>query len=316
MPHTRGLADSLFVPFAHHFIANPDKTDGTWALRLMGSHNHSNHFVHYNPDSPETVPSFSKIKQHVVSFHSKNLPHLYENVYYIPTMVDHPLFDLFVVTFPPLPQPQCLWLLQMTTSKSHKGSQTGYVMVQEIIDQISQQGELVQPPPAKKPDLKGKGKAEEPLLVEINYVLVHPTGQEEHNWVLPEGWDEPNVYLLELPLDHDIDSVTTRAGVMEKGNKGVNVWSRESRSRRYRAGSSAIQEGDKIPSADFKVGGKKMRKFTHKILPYNVWWEGVGSCDRLVTHLILKKSCIPNHLYNFHVCSKIISEIYSMLYHQ
>ncbi|EDR06761.1 uncharacterized protein LACBIDRAFT_328488 [Laccaria bicolor S238N-H82] len=46
-----------------------------------------------------------------------------------------------------------------------------------------------------------------------------------------------------------------------------------------RAGSSAVQEGDKIPSADFKVGGKKMRKFTHKILPYNVWCILIGRVE-------------------------------------
>jgi len=34
--------------------------------------------------------------------------------------------------------------------------------------------------------------------------------------------------------------------------------------------------GDKIPSADFKVRGKKMRKFMHKILPYNVWCILIG----------------------------------------
>ena len=30
------------------------------------------------------------------------------------------------------------------------------------------------------------------------------------------------------------------------------------------------RKGDKIPSADFKVGGKKKRKIMHNILPYNV----------------------------------------------
>jgi len=211
MPQTRGLADSLFEPFAHHFIANPDKTDEAWALRLMSSHDDSNSFVLYDPESSETIPGFRKIKRQLVSFHSKDFPHLYENVYYTPTMVNHPLFDSFVVSFPPFPQHQCLWLLQMTTSKSHsKGSQMGYAVVQEIIDQINQQREIVQPPPAKKPNLKGKGNVEEPLPVEVNYVLVRPAGQEEHKWVLPEGWDEPNVYLLELPLEH-IESATTRA---------------------------------------------------------------------------------------------------------
>jgi len=36
------------------------------------------------------------------------------------------------------------------------------------------------------------------------------------------------------------------------------------------------READKMQSADFKVGGKKMRKFTHKILLYNVWCILIG----------------------------------------
>ncbi|KAF8310246.1 hypothetical protein F5887DRAFT_581389 [Amanita rubescens] len=55
------------------------------------------------------------------------------------------------------------------------------------------------------PCLKGEGKAEEPLSVEVNYVLVRPAGEREHKWVLPEGWEQRrNVYLLELPLDDEV----------------------------------------------------------------------------------------------------------------
>ena len=41
------------------------------------------------------------------------------------------------------------------------------------------------------------------------------------------------------------------------------------------------RRGDKIPSVDFEVGGKKKRKFTRKILPYNVWCILIGK-GRLV----------------------------------
>ncbi|KAF8338415.1 hypothetical protein F5887DRAFT_920209 [Amanita rubescens] len=123
----------------------------------------------------------------------------YDNVYYT---LNHPLFDSFVVDFPPPSQAQRLWLLQ-TTSNLHKGLQQGYPVVQEIIKQIQQQREPVQLPPAKKPDLKGKGKAKEPL-----YVLVRPAGQKEHKWVFPEGREhQSNVYLLELPLEHEVQNV-------------------------------------------------------------------------------------------------------------
>ncbi|KAF8335167.1 hypothetical protein F5887DRAFT_921302 [Amanita rubescens] len=128
----------------------------------------------------------------------------YDNVYYT---LNHPLFDSFVVDFPPPSQAQRLWLLQ-TTSNLHKGLQQGYPVVQEIIKQIQQQREPVQLPPSKKPDLKGKGKAKEPLSVEVNYVLVRPAGQKEHKWILPEGREhQSNVYLLELPLEHEVQNV-------------------------------------------------------------------------------------------------------------
>ena len=215
LPQTRGLAGTLFEPFAHRLLANTDQTNGTWALKLMSSRDNSNTFVLHGSESSETVAGFPKIKRRLVSFHSKDLPPLYENAYYIPGIINHPLFDSFVVSFPPLPQPQRLWLLQMTTSKLHRGSQMGYAVVQEIIDQITQQ----RPTLPAKADKKGKRKAEEPLSVEVNYVLVRPTGEEEHKWVLPEGWEEASVYLLELPLEHDIDLPNTRAMQSQKKTK-------------------------------------------------------------------------------------------------
>jgi len=36
------------------------------------------------------------------------------------------------------------------------------------------------------------------------------------------------------------------------------------------------READKMQSADFKVGGKKMRKFMCKILLYNIWCILIG----------------------------------------
>ncbi|KAF8343388.1 hypothetical protein F5887DRAFT_973643 [Amanita rubescens] len=93
----------------------------------------------------------------------------------------------------------------MTTSGSNKGSQKGYLVAQDIIKQFRQHLGSGQPSQAKNPDLKGEGKAEEPLSVEVNYVLVRPAGEREHKWVLPEGWEQRrNVYLLELPLDDEV----------------------------------------------------------------------------------------------------------------
>ncbi|KAF8345309.1 hypothetical protein F5887DRAFT_1061853 [Amanita rubescens] len=198
MPQTRGLAGSMFEPYAHRCIADPDETDGTWALRLMSSGNDPNSFVLNDPESSETVPGFPKTKRQLLSFQLGDLL-AFDDKYYIPTIINHPLFDSFA---------QHLWLLQMTTSSSHKGSPKGYLVAEDIIGQIQRQREPGQPSQAEKPDLKGKGKAVEPLSVEVNYVLVRPAGEKEHKWSLPKGWDqERNVYLLELPLDHDINKV-------------------------------------------------------------------------------------------------------------
>ena len=207
MPQTRSLAGSMFKPFAHRCIANPDETGGTWTLRLMSNGEDSNTFVLRDPSEPsETVPGFPRIKRELLSFQPKDLVHLYDNVYYTPTTSNH-LFDSFVIGFSTPPEAQRLWLLQMTvtTSDSHKGSQKGYLVVQDIIEQIRwQQREHGQPSQTKKPGLKGKGKAEELLSVEVNYVLVCPAGERERKWDFPEGWEQQrNVYLLELSLDYD-----------------------------------------------------------------------------------------------------------------
>ena len=131
MPQTRGLADSIFEPFAHRFIANPGETGGTWALRLMSSSEDSNSFVLRDPESPETVPGFPRIKRELLSCQFKDLGHLYDNVYYT---LNHPPFDSFIIGFSTPPEAQRLWLLQMTTSGLHKGSQKGYLVAQNITE--------------------------------------------------------------------------------------------------------------------------------------------------------------------------------------
>lgn len=209
LPETRGLVGSLFEPFAHRILVNADETDGTWGLKMMHSRDDSNVFTLLDPESSETISGFPKIKRKLVSFRSKDLPPLYENVYYIPTLTNHPLFDAFLLSFSPSGLTQRLWLLQMTTSKLHRGSHMGYAVINEIIAQINQQHE-----PRLSAKGEGKRRADEPSPVEVDFVLVRPTGEEEHRWVLPEGLDQledVNVYVLELPLEHAIDSPTTRS---------------------------------------------------------------------------------------------------------
>jgi hypothetical protein len=99
MPQTRRLAGLMFEPFAHRCIANPGETGGTWALRLMSSSEDSNSFVLRDPESSETVPGFLRIKRELLSFQPKDMGHLYDNVYYTPTIINHPLFDSFIIGF-------------------------------------------------------------------------------------------------------------------------------------------------------------------------------------------------------------------------
>jgi hypothetical protein len=245
MPQTRGLAGSLFEPFAHHRIANPDEIDGTWALRLMSSSDDSNTFTLDDSESSDMVPGFPKIKRRLASFHSRDSPlvHVHEDVYYTPTIINHPLFDSFVIDLSPLPHAQHLWLLQMTTSDLHKGSQKGCLVMQEIVEQIQQQCGSAQP---VAPDLKGKGKAEGPL-VEVNYVLVRPTGQKEHKWILPEGLEQglnhqPNVYLLELPLDQELE-------IDEVQKSGKKRKASTSATRSKRASTSTTTRSKRLPKA-------------------------------------------------------------------
>ncbi|KAF8346669.1 hypothetical protein F5887DRAFT_1281776 [Amanita rubescens] len=157
IPQTRGLADSIFKPFAHRCIANPGETGGTWALRPMSSSEDSNSFVLRDPESSETVPGFPRIKRELLSFQPKDLGHLYDNAYYTPTIINHLLFDSFIIGFSTPPEAQHLWLLQMT-STLHKGLQKGYLVAQDIIERIQQQRGPGQPSQEKKPDPKGKGQ--------------------------------------------------------------------------------------------------------------------------------------------------------------
>ena len=145
MPQMRGLAGLVF---AHCCIANPGETGGTWALRLVSSSKGSNSFVLHDLESSEMAPSFLQIKQELLSFQPKDLGHLYDNVYYTLTIIKHPLFNSFIIGF-------------STPRGSTSGLQKGYLVAQDIIEQIQQQCGPGQPSQEKKPDLKGKGKGED-----------------------------------------------------------------------------------------------------------------------------------------------------------
>lgn len=267
MAETRGLVGSLFEPFAHRILVNADETDGTWGLKMMHSRDDSNVFTLLDPESSETISGFPKIKRKLVSFRSKDLPPLYENVYYIPTLTNHPLFDAFLLSFSPSGLTQRLWLLQMTTSKLHRGSHMGYAVINEIIAQINQQHE-----PRLSAKGEGKRRADEPSPVEVDFVLVRPTGEEEHRWVLPEGLDQledVNVYVLELPLEHAIDSPTTRSMQSSKKAK-LSTPGRRTKASTSGRKTKASTSGQQTMASTFLVLFVKIDEWSHFTGKYSV----------------------------------------------
>lgn len=88
----------MFEPCAHLCIANPDEIDGIWALKLMSGDKGSNSFVLCDSELPETVLGFLRIRRQLLSFQPEALL-LYDDAYYMPTIINHPLFDSFVIGF-------------------------------------------------------------------------------------------------------------------------------------------------------------------------------------------------------------------------
>lgn len=221
IPETGGLAGRLFEPLVHRGIIAPGtRSRGSWALKPMEFNDSttSPSFVVPDPESPETVDGFSKIKRVRVLFHPQRLSNDLASqncntAYYIPNTPNHPLFDSFVVNLDFNAGSGELWLLQMTTSDVHKGSAKGYLVVRQIIRRIQEIliVQMRQDPDDAQP---AKKQRKEPPVVKVHYVLVRSTGQlvqEEptlSKWVLPNGWHintqqvdhRGDGYLLEFPL--------------------------------------------------------------------------------------------------------------------
>ena len=185
----KGLAGSLFEPLVHQNI-----TEGTgkWLFcKMLGSEvSESIKFV-YDPSAEETC-GFPNFQQKQVKFHKKcGFPKwLANDQYYVPSESSFTLIDSFLVDLDFATRSAHLWVLQMTTSGKHGGSEKGCVEICKIIGSISELLEKHnsdQPPLGKK--LKGPGGKP---LIQVHYVLVYPDSQVQQDleWQLPKGWNE------------------------------------------------------------------------------------------------------------------------------
>ncbi|KAI9510458.1 hypothetical protein F5148DRAFT_1147558 [Russula earlei] len=152
-----------------------------------------------------------------------------------PCAPNFPLIDAFIVSHDDNPNTMHLWVLQMTTSKKHRGSRKGYAKIGEIIDTLCLQvnetnadrqatlrvtdkpssGSPGSSPQRKKRKLNvaASSSAKELATVEVHYVLVcpqDPDSDEMTEWRLPKGWNDTsggNGYLLEIPLEYMINAL-------------------------------------------------------------------------------------------------------------
>jgi hypothetical protein len=206
---TRDLAGRFLEPFAHRKIANA--TDGFWPLTNMKSN--AADPPHFTLDQDSSVydnVQFIKVKRKFVKLQSiANLPTCVKhNSYYVPTDPNFPLFDAFTIELDYVTKFAVLWVVQMTTSRKHRGSALGYRKIHNIITILKD--ELRESPPLKKSKTAG-GQATSTPSVQVRYLLVVPKDESQSQnlqWQFPQGWSQNrkrndhngNVYRLEVPL--------------------------------------------------------------------------------------------------------------------
>ncbi|KAI9508496.1 hypothetical protein F5148DRAFT_1375811 [Russula earlei] len=228
IPQGATFASWLFEAYAHRAIV-----DGVNGLRLRRIAFHPPKVVFEPAESSQSSspPPWLVVEQEEFSV----LPNASPNMYYGPSAPNFPLIDAFIVTHDDDQITTHLWLLQITTSKKHRGSRKGYEKIRKIIDtlRLSQPKDTnvdcqVTPrltatrPSSGSPDSSPQSKrqkmdaalssakkdSDSENNVKVHFVLVcpqNPPGSEKkYEWVLPEGWkddDGGDGYLLEIPLE-------------------------------------------------------------------------------------------------------------------
>ncbi len=202
IPQAGGLMGYFFEPFIHRLLS--EETDGRWPLFSMSDDKtNSPRFVIDRSVTPNI--QFPKINRRVVSFDSiADLTGDLKNIYYIPMASDFPLLDAFIIEIDNSRRTAILWVIQITTSRSHGGSALGYQKIRGIIASLKERLGKQPPTKKKKPDT-GKSVP----TVEVRYLLVVPTGKSGNfEWRFPKGWNDNcvrndhrgKVYSLEVSL--------------------------------------------------------------------------------------------------------------------
>ena len=209
IPGARGLAGRLLEPLAHRSIART--TGGFWPLTNMKSNDTDPPRFILERDSPvaDNV-QFIKMERKIVKLQAiANLStcRLESNSYYVPSDPNFPLFDAFIIEFDRVTESAILWILQITTSRRHRGSALGYRKIREIIAILKNQLQKV--PSAKKRKTTHDQATPTPL-VQVRYLLVVPEDKSESlnfQWQFPKGWGQNRkrnnhgeVYCLSVPL--------------------------------------------------------------------------------------------------------------------
>ena len=130
------------------------------------------------------VLSESSVKRKAVKFSSLDSVLLENNTYYIPVDPSFPLFDAFTVEVDPPTKSADLWVLQMTTSPLHGGSERGYRAIRRIVADLKAM--LKQEAPKKKSKKGTPGQS----VSHVHYILVVPKGDRDKQWAFPIGWNE------------------------------------------------------------------------------------------------------------------------------
>ena len=134
---------------------------------------------------------YGRAKREVIRFNSiaELSADLDDSKYYIPNSSIFPLLDAFTVDLHPWKR-AILWVIQITTSRSHGGSALGYRKVCSIVASLK---ELLGKRPVKK---MGDVQAYADPWATVRYLLVVSKGDSKHlEWRFPKGWNE-NVLIV------------------------------------------------------------------------------------------------------------------------
>ena len=204
-PEGGAMAGYLLEPLAHRYIA--EATFDFPLFKMTSNGADPPHFTTVQDPLILNDQKFIKVKRNIVRLSSiTNLSSCLEDEsYYITHDPNFPLFDAFTIELDRAKKSAILWVLQITTSRKHGGSKTGYQKIREIIAILK--NELREDPTLKK---SKTAAGQDAPLVQVRYLLVVPKDEPRQNlqWDFPEGWNQSctrndhrgEVYCLEVPL--------------------------------------------------------------------------------------------------------------------